>query len=192
MPFYDVHWVCFDGIRTHQQPQKSDNRVHESLPDVSCSPDVTPGFAFGATMTTLVISCGNTLRGDDQLGWRVAEIVEKAGPAGVEVRRVHQLTPELAESLSSADRTVIVDASQERRSSFRRVKARAGAALTHYLTAETLAGLAERLYGTSPEVYLLTVPGDSFGLSEGMSTPAARRAERAARRLITFLETSHA
>ncbi len=85
-----------------------------------------------------------------------------------------------------------MDASEGSRSSFKRVRARAGAALTHYLDAETLAGLAERLYGTSPEVYLLTVPGDSFDLSEGLSAAAARRAERAARRLITFLETSHA
>lgn len=61
------------------------------------------------------------------------------------------------------------------------VKARAGAALTHYLTAETLAGLVERLYGVAPEIYLLTVPGHSFDLSEkmtGRSTQLAGSVQR--------------
>lgn len=127
------------------------------------------------------------MRGDDQAGWRVADLVEQSGLAGGDVLRVHQLTPELVEIMASAGRTVIVDAGVGRRSSFRRVKARAGVALTHYLTAETLVGLAERLYGVAPDVYLLTVPGNSFDLSEKMSDRATRAAQRAARRLILFL-----
>ena len=140
-------------------------------------------------LSTLIIACGNSIRGDDRAGGLVADRVERAGLPGVDVLRVHQLTPELAESVAGAGRTVIVDAGVGKRSSFRRVKARAGTALTHYLTAETLAGLAERLYGTTPEVYLLTVSGRSFDLSEKMSDPATRVAQRAARRLISFLHS---
>jgi len=140
-------------------------------------------------LSTLIIACGNSIRGDDRAGGLVADRVERAGLPGVDVLRVHQLTPELAESVAGAGRTVIVDAGVGKRSSFRRVKARAGAALTHYLTAETLAGLAERLYGAAPEVYLLTVPGRSFDLSEKMSDRAGRSAQRAARRLILFLQS---
>lgn len=143
-------------------------------------------------MDTLVLACGNLIRGDDQVGWRVAEAVERAALPGVEVRRVHQLTPEDAEILANARRAVIVDAGVGRRSSFRQVAGRAGVALTHHLTAETLVGLAERLFGSASEVYLFTVAGVSFDLSEGMSPAAERRVRRAARRLILFLESSHA
>lgn len=137
-----------------------------------------------------MIACGNSLRGDDRGGGWVADIVDRAGLPGVEVLRVHQLTPELVEMMASAGWTVIVDAGVGKRSSFRRVKARAGAALTHYLTAETLVGLVERLYGVAPDVSLLTVPGNSFELSEKMSDRATRAAQRAARKLILFLRES--
>jgi hydrogenase maturation protease len=139
-------------------------------------------------LSTLIIACGNSIRGDDRAGGLVADRVERAGLPGVDVLRVHQLTPELAESVAGAQRAVVVDAGVGKRSAFRRVKARAGTALTHYLTAETLVGLVERLYGAAPEVYLLTVPGCSFGLSEKMSDGADRAATRAARRLINFLK----
>jgi hydrogenase maturation protease len=143
-------------------------------------------------MDTLILACGNIIRGDDQVGWRVADALERKSLPGVEVRRVHQLTPELVEALLQVERTVIVDAGVGKRSSFRRVKGRAGTALTHHLTAETLVGLAERLYGSVREVYLCTVAGDSFDLSEKMSAAAESRVRRAARRLILFLESSHA
>jgi hydrogenase maturation protease len=138
-------------------------------------------------MKTLVLACGNLIRGDDQGGPWVAGIVERAKLPEVEVVRVHQLTPELAEAVAAVERTVIVDAEAGKRSSFRRVEARAAAALTHHLTPETLVGIVERLYGVCPEVYLLTVPGSSFDLSEKMSDHSVRAAGRAARRLIQFL-----
>lgn len=141
-------------------------------------------------LSTLIIACGNSIRGDDRAGGLVADCLERAALSDVEILRVHQLTPELVERMARAGRTVIVDAGVGKRSSFRRVKARAGVALTHYLTAETLVGLAERLYGVAPDVYLLTVPGNSFDLSEKMSDRATRAAQRAARRLILFLRES--
>ncbi len=141
----------------------------------------------GDKMRTLVIACGNTIRGDDRAGGQVADQVERAGLPGVEVVRVHQLTPELAEAVAAAGRTVIVDAGVGKRSSFRRVKARAATALTHYFTAETLVGLVERLYRMSPEVYLLSVSGLSFEISENISERASGSAQRATRRLIFFL-----
>lgn len=137
---------------------------------------------------TLIVACGSTVRGDDRAGRRVVDLLEREEVPGIKILRVHQLTPELAEVLARARRTIIVDAGVGKRSSFRRLNSRAGAAFTHHLTPETLVGLVERLYGVTPEVYLLTVPGNSFALSEQMSAPATRAARRAARRLIRFLE----
>lgn len=139
--------------------------------------------------STLIIASGNSIRGDDRAGSLVADCLERAALSDVEILRVHQLTPELADAVAGADRTVVVDAGVGKRSSFRRVAGRAGTALTHYLTAETLVGLVDRLYGASPEVYLLSVPGCSFDLSEKMSDRAGRSAQRAARWLILFLQS---
>jgi Ni,Fe-hydrogenase maturation factor len=122
----------------------------------------------------------------------VADLLEKSAPAGVDIRRIHQLTPEWAEVVAQTALTLIVDAAEGKRMSLRRIRPRASAALSHYLTAETLAGLAQRLYGSSPEVYLLTIPGVSFGLSEKMSAAAEHRVRRAARRVLAFLESPHA
>jgi hydrogenase maturation protease len=137
-------------------------------------------------MATLVIVCGSTIRGDDGAGLRVADVVERKNLSDVNVIRVHQLTPELADDIAGAERTIIVDAGGGR-VSLRRVTGKAGTALTHHLTAETLAGLVERLYKKESDVYLLTVPGVSFSLSEHLSRPAARAVQRAGKRLIRFL-----
>jgi len=62
-------------------------------------------------MSILIIGCGNPLRGDDGLGWVVADCLAAVltDPA-VEIVRTHQLTPEMAESFTSAKLVVIVDA----------------------------------------------------------------------------------
>jgi hydrogenase maturation protease len=138
-------------------------------------------------MTTLVIVCGSSIRGDDGVGGRVADVLERTGQGGIEFLRVHQLTPELADDVAKAERTIIVDAGVGKRVSLRRVAARAGTALTHHLTAQTLVGLVERLYKIKSNVYLLAVPGSSFSLSEELSISAERAAQRAARRFVRFL-----
>ena len=57
---------------------------------------------------------GNPLRGDDGVGWRVAEAVAAALPDAVaDVLTVHQLTPELAEPISRAERVIFIDAAAE-------------------------------------------------------------------------------
>src|SRR3954467_15466993 len=67
----------------------------------------------GATVAKkLVLACGNTLRGDDGVGWEIAALLEDdAALADVEVVASHQLTPEMAEPISRADVVVFVDCS---------------------------------------------------------------------------------
>lgn len=60
---------------------------------------------------TLIIGYGNPLRGDDGLGWHVAQRLAAVLPqhrARIEV--CHQLTPELAEPISRADLVIFIDA----------------------------------------------------------------------------------
>ena len=62
----------------------------------------------------LIIGYGNPLRGDDGVGWRVAEAAGTALPEGAAtVLAVHQLTPELSAPISRAGRVVFVDAAAE-------------------------------------------------------------------------------
>ncbi|WP_293162154.1 hydrogenase maturation protease [Okeania sp. SIO2C9] len=58
----------------------------------------------------LVIGYGNTLRSDDGAGQRVAELVAEWKLPNVRSLPVHQLTPELAESISQAELVIFVDA----------------------------------------------------------------------------------
>src|SRR3954471_19349710 len=60
----------------------------------------------------LVLACGNTLRGDDGVGWAIAALLEDdPALAHVEVVAAHQLTPEMAEPISRAETVVFVDCS---------------------------------------------------------------------------------
>jgi hypothetical protein len=80
------------------------------------APGPRPRAAPGArAMTTrpgvLVVGYGNPLRGDDAVGWRVAEsIVSDPRLAGAHVMTAHQLLPELAVELGEAGLAVLVDA----------------------------------------------------------------------------------
>ncbi|HZD71671.1 MAG TPA: hydrogenase maturation protease, partial [Actinomycetes bacterium] len=64
--------------------------------------------------SALVIGYGNSLRGDDGLGWHAAgRLAADPRLAGAEVLARHQLTPELAEEVSRAALVVLVDARQD-------------------------------------------------------------------------------
>jgi hydrogenase maturation protease len=114
----------------------------------------------------LVIGYGNPLRGDDGFGYRAAERI----PGAI---AVHQLTPELMDPISQADRVVFLDATaggvpgEIRR---RRVEpSTSGGAFTHHSTPEGLLAGAKALYGCAPEAILITVCGARFDLSQTLS-----------------------
>ena len=66
--------------------------------------------AEGQAWSVLVIGYGNTLRGDDGVGYRIAETVAAWGLAGVRSLPCHQLTPELAIDIAQSQRVLFVDA----------------------------------------------------------------------------------
>ena len=78
----------------------------------------------GLKSALLVIGYGNTLRGDDGVGPRVAEAVAAMALPGVRTLGCHQLAPEHAEAISRADRVVFVDAAVDaaKKVQFRRLE----------------------------------------------------------------------
>ena len=123
----------------------------------------------------LVICYGNPLRGDDGLGWEIARrLAGKPLPAQARIEVCHQLTPELAEPISQAERVVFVDA---------RAGGKPGEAtwtslhplegllypVGHALGPESLLTLSRQLYGKVPKAIMCSVAGMHFGLGEAFS-----------------------
>ncbi len=126
----------------------------------------------------LVIGFGNSLRRDDGVGAEVAARVERWKRPGVRALACQQLTPELAEQISSARLVVFVDAEQGR--AFGAVRARqisasnSGDLQPHGSDPRALLALTRALFGTCPPAWLITIPVLDFGFGEQLSAGAGR------------------
>lgn len=129
----------------------------------------------------LVVGVGNTLRGDDGVGWRaIASLAADPRLAGARLLTRHQLTPELAADLADARIAIVIDARADGRAqpgtvSVHRVDPGDPPRWSHHLDPGALAGLAKALYGATPPVFLVTVSGATFGLGDDLS-PALQHA----------------
>jgi len=130
----------------------------------------------------LVLSCGNTLRGDDGIGPWLAEWAEERfkDEAGVRVVSRQQWTPDLVEEIAEAETVLFVDCSLEAAAGAVSVieveAAEAEGRGTHHQGAPELLGLARKLYDSLPRMsLLLTVGAGSIELGEEFS-PAVKAA----------------
>ena len=127
----------------------------------------------------LVFAIGNTLRGDDGVAHRVADLLGER--AGVQIRRVHQLTPELAEEFSNSQVVIFVDAD----ATMDEVRlellppTRQPPPITHILRPGELLAIARRLFDFGGAAYLCHVPAKDFTPGAPL-TPTAEAGARAA------------
>lgn len=131
----------------------------------------------GTAAPVLIVGYGNTLRRDDGLGVALAEAVAAENLPGVSVLTCHQLAPELAEPVSRAAAVVFVDAavSEAGPVRLRRLRPTTSAPVgSHECSPESILGLARTLYGRVPPAWLLPLPGEDFGLGEGLSARGSR------------------
>jgi hydrogenase maturation protease len=136
-----------------------------------------------------IIGYGNTLRGDDAIGWLAAEeLSTRIDDPRVKLIRKHQLNPELAETISRFDAVLFVDATNEGTPGevrCHKVEPRLhDSGLTHSASPAALLVLARELYGRAPRGYLVTLCGESYDLRERLSP----RIERAMPRLVSTVE----
>ena len=126
----------------------------------------------------LIIGYGNPLRGDDGVGWRVAEEAAAVLPdPPVSVLTVQLLTPELADPISRSDLLILIDAAAEGPpGEVRCFPIAAGSAAaaslaigTHEVTLDRLLGMAQELFGHCPPAYMVTIAGESFEVSEALT-----------------------
>jgi hydrogenase maturation protease len=125
----------------------------------------------------LIVGYGNPLRSDDGIGWHAARLLATDPRLeGARVLAHHQLTPELAADVSRASLVVLVDAAAEGDPgsvAVRRIGSPPPTPITwsHHLTPETLAGLADALYGAVPPLVLGSVAAESFAEGDRLSDP---------------------
>ena len=126
----------------------------------------------------LIIGFGNPLREDDGIGWRAAELIERAnGGTEIDVIKCQQLTPELAEAAGQASLAIFLDASVDQTPgtvSIRLLEKEVPAAWSHQLSPAQLLGLVEEMNWTAPPAYLITGGVEHIGWSEGLTAGAGR------------------
>jgi hydrogenase maturation protease len=146
-----------------------------------------------ATRPAIVLGYGNTLRGDDAVGPRAAEIILGWGLPGVTALALAQLTPELAEPIATARLAIFVDArivgdEDPSEVEVQHLEPRQGVPLFgHSGDPCGLLAMALDLFGSCPDAWLVTIPSTDFGLGEELSGRACRRLEDALRRIESLL-----
>jgi hydrogenase maturation protease len=131
--------------------------------------------------TVLIIAYGNPMRCDDGIAWRAADTLgPKVSESGVEILRLHQLTPELADTVRNFETVIFVDAAscdapQDKPGMIRLEEIRGGASeparFSHVLSPKKILDLALRLYGANPRAFVITVAGENFGHGDSLSAP---------------------
>ena len=117
----------------------------------------------------LAIGLGSTLRRDDGVGARAAEMLEAAG---LPARALLQPLPELALELAGLDRVVFLDADRNAAPGevrLREISEGAEADLGHGFDVPAVLGLCRALVGRAPEAWLLSVGVADLGLGETLS-----------------------
>jgi hydrogenase maturation protease len=123
----------------------------------------------------LILAYGNPLRSDDGVAWRAAEAIqEKFRGSEVEVRCLHQLGPELAESVSRSAAVVFVDASSEGEAGRVRCEPLPNDTAEvnrfgHASSPAAVMSLAAQLYGASTAAFCATIAGQDFSHGESLS-----------------------
>lgn len=121
------------------------------------------------------------MRCDDGVAWRAADALENKFSSDVEILRLHQLTPELADTVRNFGTAVFLDAascdgSQDMPGTIRLEEicgASEPARFSHVLSPRKVLDLALQLYGASPRAFVITVAGENFCHGDFISAPVA-------------------
>jgi hydrogenase maturation protease len=126
----------------------------------------------------LIVAYGNPLRCDDGVAWRVADALENKFSSDVEILRLHQLTPELADTFRNFRYVIFVDAatcddSATSPGAIRVREIHRGASepgrFSHVFSPNKVLDLAAKLYGATPRAFVITVAGENFDHGESLS-----------------------
>lgn len=124
---------------------------------------------------TLVIGYGNDLRSDDGAGIRAATMIDAQCPQA-HVIITNQLTPDLADDIAAVAQVVFIDAyaahgagAELRIERIAEDETGSVSALGHHGDLAGLVRLADQLFGTAPEAWVVGIPAFSFDAGETIS-----------------------
>lgn len=132
----------------------------------------------------LIIGYGNTLRSDDGAGQIVADIIEQWQIPTVQSLALHQLTPELAEPLSTAQLAIFVDVyianpETEATPTLHCIDLNIDQALEpstnqiapmgHTVDPRSLLALTQQVYNAVPPSWWILIPAINFEVGEQLS-----------------------
>ena len=135
----------------------------------------------------LIVAYGNPLRCDDGVAWHAAEALESRFPnSEVEIVRLHQLAPEVAEEVRQRDIVLFIDAAcptdiencmpgEIRVNEILQPATHEddGAQFSHVYSPVKILNLARDLYRASPKAFVITVAGEKFDHGDGLSDAVA-------------------
>ncbi len=125
----------------------------------------------------LIIGYGNTLRGDDGVGPRVADAIAQLNLPGVRSMSCDLLTPELADPISAAETVVFIDAAVDAPTEVQLRKlepAPSSQVMAHAADPKTMLALARDVFGHAPEAWWLTIPAERMEIGETFSPRTQR------------------
>jgi len=142
----------------------------------------------------LVVCYGNPLRGDDGVGWIVAEKLQQMSlPDFVAIQTHIQLTPELAADLSEADLVIFIDACDAEPVGVVSCKPivplpLSSSSFSHHLTPDLLLSHAQHLFRRAPKAFLISVNGSEFGYQDTVSPAVREAAGKVVEQVLRLLE----
>jgi len=144
-------------------------------------------------MRIVIVGYGNPLRGDDGVGPEIARrLAAEIDDPEVHILIELQLRPELAELLSRAELAIFIDASSESQPGEVRVEevhlSEPEQSFTHQFAPPMLLMTAKVLYGRIARTYLVSIGGQNFGLSEGLSEAVKQGIPKAIQAVRQLLE----
>ena len=152
-----------------------------------------PEIPVSERVQTLIIGYGNELRQDDGAGPAVARLIGKMELPGVTVEACHQLLPEHAAHIATADRVIFVDATRDGTDeiSVRRIDpSRTPEFSGHHCDPQELLYWCGEFAAGVPEAWFIHIPGADFGIGEGLSMHADHHVQSAVASILGLIGES--
>lgn len=161
-------------------------------------------------MNTLVVAVGNAYRRDDGVGRHIVNGVlrrlgrPELGPFddgyddlghALDCIVLHQMVPELAETVTQYDRVAFVDAhvptlGGAMREERLQAQFESTRLVSHQFKPSSILALALELYGHAPEGLLLSLPGYDFDFGEELSPQVAAMVPEVVERILAWAEVA--
>ena len=139
----------------------------------------------------LVIGYGNPSRRDDGVGHYVVEKLRRRAGDEVDTLALHQLGPELAETIKGYDLVIFVDAHAGEYAEGLRVAPVEAfyrpSAFTHLMNPGSLLALVKGLYRGEPQAFVVSIRGYDFDFGTELSEKARKYADSAVDRIMEMI-----